>query len=143
MQPSEKLINLIVQSEGCKLTPYMDCGSLAIGYGHHGPEVVAGLKWTSLDAQTALQEDLKEFGKQVESVVKVPLTQGQYDALVDFVYNVGIVDLKNSTLLRLLNLGNYTDAGQQLLRFCYNDGVKSADLLARRERELQLWENES
>jgi len=142
MKPSEKLIDLIVQSEGCKLTPYMDCGSLAIGYGHHGPEVIAGLKWTSLDAQTALQEDLEKFGHQVESLVKVSLTQGQYDALVDFVYNLGAGRLQGSTLLKLLNQGAYSGAGQQLLRWSSVEGEPNAGLLARRKQELALWNGE-
>jgi len=142
MQPSEKLINLITRSEGFSSTPYMDQGSLAIGYGHHGPEVKAGLKWTPLDAQTALMDDLEEFGKQVEHLVKVPLTHGQYDALVDFVYNLGAGRLQNSTLLSLLNQKAYAGAGQQLLKWDDVAGKPNTNLLARRQQELQLWNGE-
>lgn len=141
MTPSQKLIDFIMRSEGLKLKPYMDSGSLAIGYGHHGPEVHAGLVWTTLDAQTALESDLESFGRQIESLVKVPLTQGQFDALVDFVYNIGYSGLKKSTLLKLLNQKAYVGAGQQLLRWDQDEGVPNANLLARRKQELQLFWN--
>jgi lysozyme len=141
MEVSQKLIDFTRQSEGFRAKPYMDNGSLAIGYGHHGPEVKPGLVWTEEQADAAQREDFAEFGKQVEHLVKVPLTQGQFDALVDFVYNLGSGRLEESTLLKLLNQRAYVGASQQFLRWDNNNGKPDDNLLARRRQELQLFWN--
>ena len=141
MEVSQKLIDFTRQSEGFRAEPYMDNGSLAIGYGHHGAEVKRGLVWTEKQADAVQRRDFAEFGRQVESLVKVPLTQGQFDALVDFVYNLGSGRLQHSTLLDLLNKKQYASAGQQLIRWDNNNGKSDDNLLARRRQELQLFWN--
>jgi lysozyme len=139
MKPSQKLLDHIQQSEGLLLKAKWDVNGWAIGYGHHGPEVHQGLVWTTLQAQIAFEEDVGKVGAQVEALVKAPMTQGQFDALVDFVYNLGSGRLQKSTLLVLLNEKQYAAAGQQLLRWDEMDGKPNSDLLARRQWELGLW----
>lgn len=142
MTPSQELIEHIKLAESFRAKPYMDQGSLAIGYGHHGSEVCLGLVWTEAQADKVLDADLVVFGNQVAKLVKVPLTQGQFDALVDFVYNLGAGRLQSSTLLRMLNKKEYAAAGQQFLRWNYVDGKPNDNLLVRRKWELEMWEKQ-
>lgn len=137
--PSSACVSLIERSEGFSATAYWDNGSFAIGYGHHGPEVKEGLTWTLSQAQNALDDDLSVVCKEIDILVNVPLTQGQYDALCDWVYNEGSGRLKSSTLLRLLNNSQYAQAGQQLLVWDYANGKVDEGLEVRRESELALW----
>jgi lysozyme len=78
--------------------------------------------------------------KAVRKLVLVELTQGQFDALVDFVFNLGQGQLAKSTLLRLLNAGNYDGAGNELQRWVFAGGTKLAGLVRRREDALKLWQ---
>ena len=139
MTPSEKLIEHVKEAEGLTLKAKWDVNGWAIGYGHHGPEVYAGLLWTQAQADAALETDLAKVGDQVEALVKVPLTQGQFDALVDFVYNLGSGRLQKSTLLKLLNQKAYVGAGQQLLQWDEVNGKPNKYLHARRQWELETW----
>lgn len=77
---------------------------------------------------------------RVRSLVTVPLTQGQLDALTDFVFNLGGGRLAGSTLLKLLNAGDYAAAGQGLLKWDMAAGVHQPGLTARRKAELAMWE---
>jgi len=74
-------------------------------------------------------------------LVKVALTQGQFDALVDFCFNLGAGRLAKSTLLRCLNAGRYNDAAEQLLLWDLAGGEVNLGLKARREAELRLWKS--
>jgi lysozyme len=67
------------------------------------------------------------------------LSQGQFDALVDFVYNLGQHRLAKSTLLRDLNAGRYDQAAEQLLHWDHAGAVENSGLKARRQAELDLW----
>jgi lysozyme len=102
--------------------------------------------WTQDQADAAFRADLKRFESGVGSLVKVQLTQGQFDALVDFAYNVGFGDVKRnipglatSTLLRLLNAGDYAGAQAQFARWNKNDGQVMRGLIRRRAAEACLW----
>ena len=77
--------------------------------------------------------------QDVVRLVKVPLTQGQFDALVDFCFNLGGGRLACSTLLKVLNGGRYQDAVEQLLRWDLAGGQVNAGLKARRQAECALW----
>jgi len=139
MKPSQTLIDHVKQSESFQPTAKWDVDGLAIGYGHHGPEVHTGLVWTLAQADAALASDLETVGKEVEALVKVSLTQGQFDALVDFTFNLGSGRLEHSTLLTLLNQKAYIGAAQQLLRWDNVEGKSSIGLLARRQWEVSQW----
>lgn len=124
--------------EQCRLVAYPDPGSKdgkpwTIGWGHTGPEVVKGLVWTQAQADAAFEKDLLKFEARVARLVNVPLTQGQYDALVLFEYNTGA--LHSSTLLKLLNARDYAGAQAQFKRWNKNDGKVMRGLIRRRAAE--------
>lgn len=126
--------------ESCKLTAYPDPGSKdgkpwTIGWGHTGPEVCKDLVWTQQQADAAFLVDIARFEREVTQLVKVPVTQGQFDALVLFAYNVGIEALRKSTLLRMLNAGDHEGAAMQFRRWNKNDGKPMRGLTRRRAAE--------
>lgn len=131
---------LIRRFEGLHLTAYWDNGQYAIGYGHRGPDVSPGQRITVEEAERLLQQDVAKAETVVRSLVTVPLTQAQFDALVSFVYNVGAGAFRSSTLLRLLNDGDYAGAMAEFNRWVYSDGRVLPGLVARREAEAALFE---
>jgi lysozyme len=134
-------LQLIKQQEGFRSRTYLDvAGFPTIGYGHRliHPDSFPD----SIDeAQAAeiLAADVRDAEQAVGRLVKVTLTQGQFDALVDFCFNLGSGRLASSTLLKLLNAGRYAEASEQLLRWDQAGGKECPALKARREAELALW----
>jgi lysozyme len=124
-------------SEGCRLTAYPDNGACSIGYGHRG--VPEGTIWTQEQAEAALDADLGHACGVIADAVMVDLTQGQIDALADFIFNEGEGRFKGSTLLRVLNFGEYARVPDELRRWKYAAGVVNQGLQARREGEVVLW----
>lgn len=117
MKLSEEGAGLLVAREGLKLKAYKDTkGIWTIGIGHTGPEVVQGLTITREHAMVLFATDVK-WAEDAVNQVKVPLEQHQFDALVSFVFNVGASAFKRSTMLKVLNLGNYTEAAKQFDRW--------------------------
>lgn len=141
MRVSQSGINKIKQHEALSLVPYRDvAGYWTIGYGH---KLKPGEWWDQISesfAEQLLRQDLAIAEQAVNDRVTVPLSQGQYDALVSFVFNVGVQAFADSTLLSMLNRGDYQGAANQLLRWKYAGGDVVAGLLARREREKALFE---
>ncbi|OHX15768.1 muraminidase [Chromobacterium amazonense] len=114
MQTNTAGINLIKQSEGLRLSAYQDqVGVWTIGYGHTGPDVAAGLTISADQAEQLLQGDLARFEQGVSALVTVLLNANQFSALVSFSYNLGLGNLQSSTLLKLLNQGDYQGAAGQ------------------------------
>jgi len=131
---------LTEQFEGCALTAYQDqVGVWTIGYGHTGPEVVAGLTITQAQAQAYLAQDVSSAAACVNKVVTLPLAQDEFDALVDFVFNLGSGAFEGSTLLRDLNAGNFSDAAAQFDLWDHAGGAVVAGLLRRRQAEAALF----
>lgn len=91
-------------------------GRWTIGYGHT-KGVRSGMKITKAEADDILRADLVEFEDDVNKLVKVALTQAQFDALVSFAFNVGSAALASSTLLRKLNAGDADGAAAQFIRW--------------------------
>ncbi len=139
MKTSQKGIDLIKRFEGCRLNAYKCPANVwTIGYGHtYG--VKEGQTITQKQAEDLLKDDLKSFEAAVNNYVKVPLTQGQFDALVSFSFNVGNEALRTSTLLRLLNQGKYEEAAEQFSRWVYASGKKLDGLVRRRKAEKELF----
>lgn len=137
LQPSPACLDLIRRSEGLNLTAYPDEGAYSIGYGHRN--VPEGTVWTLAYAETALTDDTNQVGDEIKQLVDVPLTQGQFDALVDFCFNLGQGSLAASTLLQELNIGRYDAAAEQLLCWDHAGVREYAGLKARREAEFHLW----
>ncbi len=144
MKASMNCVQVMHHYESCSLKAYPDPGSSdgkpwTIGWGHTGPEVVKGLVWTQAQADAAFTQDLEKFERAVEKLVVVPLTQGQFDALVSFTYNLGESSLRTSTLLKKLNAKEYSAVPEQLARWNKNDGAAMKGLTRRRAAEAALW----
>ncbi len=136
---------LVKPFEGFSAEPYRDPGGVwSIGYGSTvdawGNTVTADTApVTQAQALALVERDLTSALEQVNAVVVVPLGANQQAALIDFVYNVGAGNFERSTLLALLNQGDYAGAGAQFTRWDYADGVLLPGLLRRREAEAALF----
>ncbi|WKE11762.1 lysozyme [Enterobacter asburiae] len=144
MQTSDKGIAMIKQFEGCKLTAYQDSvGVWTIGYGWtqpvDGKPIRAGMTIKQETAERLLKTGLVSYESDVSRLVKVSLTQGQFDALVSFTYNLGARSLSTSTLLRKLNAGDYAGASDEFLRWNKAGGKVLNGLTRRREAERALF----
>ncbi len=144
MQISHNGIQFLKQWEGFEANAYKDTGGVwTIGYGTikwKGQPVAQGMAITEKEAELALQEDLAWAQTAVNQLVRVSLTQNMFDALVSFVYNVGETAFQKSTLLRLLNQGNYTEVSKQFERWRFDNGKEVKGLLNRREAERALFQ---
>jgi len=141
MQLSTAGLELLKRCEGFRSHTYNDLnGFPTIGYGHRllkaesFPDGIDERKATAM-----LMADVREAEQAVARLVKVPLSQGQFDALADFCFNLGAGRLSSSTLLNALNAGRYADAAEQLLRWDIAGGHENAGLKARRAAEFALW----
>lgn len=142
-QISQRGIDLLKQLEGCELSTYFCSGGiLSVGYGSTGSHVKNGMVITEQEAEDLLKKDLERFEEAVNRLVKVKITQGQYDSLVIFSFNIGIGAFANSTLLKLLNRGLHHDAGRELSRWSKVNGLSLAGLRNRRRSELTLYSSQ-
>ena len=132
---------LLKESEGFRDRVYPDvAGFRTIGFGHRlapGEEYPNGISLSQGEA--ILRHDLAIADAAVERLVKVQLTQGQFDALVDFAFNLGAGRLASSTLRTYLNSGKYDAAGWELLAWDHAGSRELASLKIRREAEFRLW----
>lgn len=149
MNISENGLNLIKQFEGLSLKPYADAvGVPTIGYGNtyyeNGGKVRLSDPSISEERATELlRHAVSHYEKAVKASVTVPLSQNQFDALVSFTYNLGAGNLQRSTLLRLLNQGNYQAAATQFVRWNRAGGRVLRGLTRRREAERDLFLKET
>lgn len=125
--------------ESCRLVAYVDPAThgnpMTIGYGCTGPGIVPGTVWTQAQADADLAAREAHLANCINAMVNVALTQGEFDALVDFGYNVGVGALQHSTLLRLLNAGDYAAAAAEFEKWDRAGGQVVAGLLRRRLAE--------
>jgi len=137
---SEAGFALTKNFEGVLLSAYADQGGVwTIGYGHTGPGVHAGLTITQEQADTFLHNDVAGAVACVNRLVTAKINQNQFDALVDFVFNLGCASFAKSTLLRKVNSGNFSDAAAQFLRWNHIGRVVVAGLTRRRQAEVTLF----
>ena len=136
MEASEILKVQLKAFEGLMLTAVRDVGGvLTIGYGHTGKDVEEGDRISPYWAEELLKEDLGLVESQVRAL-KVARTQGQFDALVSFVYNLGIGRLRNSNLLKVIrNGGSRNQIKTEFKKWVYAGGKKLRGLEKRREWE--------
>jgi lysozyme len=154
MQMSQHGLDLLTQWEGCELKVYNDAAGLpTIGVGHlltkselmSGKIAIGGapVKYsngiTQQQAETLLAQDLGPTEAAVNGGVKVTLSQNQFDALTSFTFNVGVSAFTSSTLLRLLNQGQYAQVPEQLMRWTRAGGRVVQGLVNRRQNEIKLW----
>ena len=141
MKISERGIDLIKEFEGVRLNAYRDAvGVVTIGYGHTRT-AKPGMQISAQTAEDLLRQDIARFEECVSNAVKVDLTQPQFDALVSFAFNVGCGALGRSTLLRLLNRGDYDGAAKQFGRWNMAGGRRLAGLTRRRAAEAALFQS--
>lgn len=146
LTPSAACFNLIKGSEGCRLSAYPDPGTggepWTIGYGHTGPEVHKGLFWTQEKADTQLALDVAHTADAVEKMCEgFPTTQGQFDAMVSFAFNLGTHTLAGSTLLKYHMAGDYKDAALEFGKWCHAAGRVLPGLVRRRAAEAALYKS--
>ena len=137
MTPSDLLKAWTKHCEGLTLVAKNDNGLCSIGYGHRG--VPPGTVWTQEQAEAAFESDVASAARAVTSMVSVPLTQGQFDALTDFTFNLGAGSLYDSTLLTRLNHGQYDDVPAQIMRWDHQGTEVVPGLEARRKGDVILW----
>lgn len=133
-------LTLIKRFEGLVLEPYLDVGGkMTIGYGHlvRPGEYFAMI--SEKEAEQLLRRDIQVAEAIVKKSVTVKLTSHQYSALVSLVYNIGSGHFEDSTLLEVLNEGNYEEAAEQFLRWVHVDGTRVKGLVNRRVSERQLF----
>ncbi len=158
MRVSQKCIQQIKQDEGVKNKPYQ-CPALlwTVGVGHvidpnHAKVPFADRKalpipdgWNRVlsaeEVDEILRKDLARFEAGVLRVIKVKLTQGQFDALVSFSFNVGLGSLQNSTLRMKLNRGDYEGAAEQFLVWTKAGPKTLPGLVKRRTHEKEMFES--
>lgn len=139
-QYSQYGLDITESFESLRLDAYKDvAGVLTVGYGHTGSDVHLGWTITPEQAQTLLQSDIAAAASCVNSAVTVPINQNQFDALTDFTFNVGRGSFLRSTLLKLLNLGDYLGASGQFQNWVYAGGEVQPGLIRRRDAEAGLF----
>lgn len=141
MKTGEKGLNLIKKFEGFSDKKYIcPAGKPTIGYGHvilpseHFPSSI-----TKEEAEILLKNDLVSREKSLNILIKVVITQNQFDALISLIYNIGIENFKQSTLLKFINDKLFDKIPEQFRRWKYINKVISKGLLNRREEEIKLW----
>ena len=143
MQISDNGLELIKKSEGCKLTAYLDpVGKLTVGVGHlvlTKDNIKLGDTITQEQSDAILRSDLADSERAVNAFVKVQLTQNMYDALIDFVFNVGSKSFAGSTLLKKINANLFQDAALEFAKWNKAGGKVLPGLVKRREAERQLF----
>ena len=144
MSVSNKGVDLICEFEGKRLVAYDDgVGVWTIGFGTikypNGVRVKKGDTCTLDQAKEYMRHDLIEFEHTVNSSVKVPLNQNQFDALVSLAYNIGSNAFKSSTLVKKLNTGDYQGAADQFNVWVNGGGKRIQGLVNRRDREKLLF----
>lgn len=152
MTPSPACMSLVQQFEGCAqrqpdgtFKAYPDPGTggapWTIGWGSTGADITESTVWTQAQCNARLEQDLTAFSARVSALLgTAPTTQNQFDALVDFAYNLGIENLESSTLLRLHKAGDYAGAAAQFPLWDHADGKVLPGLQKRRAAEQALYE---
>lgn len=143
MIPSSACAALVKRSEGDVLKAYPDPATggapWTIGYGHTGPEVHPGMVITQQEADAYLEQDLYRVGQQVSKALKVEVSQNEFDAIVCFVYNVGIGNFMKSTMLKLINQGDFEAAAHEFDKWDKAGGKVLPGLVTRRHNEEELF----
>lgn len=141
--PLSEGVQLIQRFEGLRLTPYLcPAGLPTIGYGHvmnarERREFVTGI--THAMAEELLAEDLERFVVGMGRLVTAPMSPRQGGAILSWTFNLGLGNLRSSTLLRKLNEASYGDVPDQIRRWRFCRGRVLPGLVARREAEAQLF----
>lgn len=135
--------NLIKMYEGFSAFAYLcPAGVMTIGFGTtrvNGKPIFENQKVTLDEANILLDQDLKKYEDAVNTLVKVQLTQNQFDALISFVYNLGADNFKKSTLLKKINANEFSEAAEEFIKWNKAKGKVLPGLTRRREAERLLF----
>ena len=136
--------NFIKKWEGERLQAYRDpIGIWTIGVGHTGPVngqmIKAGLTITTKQSEQLLQQDIQSHTRVLKQVVKVPLTQSQFDALASFCFNLGPNIITNPLLLQAINRKDWAETTKQMARYVYAGSIQLQGLINRRQAEIELF----
>ena len=145
MQMSQEGIDALLKKyEGCKLKAYRCPANVCtIGYGHTSaagnPVVTDGMTITQKQCDDILRSDLVKYETAVHNMVQQPLSQHQFDVLVDFAYNAGIGNLKSSTLIKKVNAAKFDEVPAELMKWTKGGGKVLPGLVKRRQAESAWW----
>ena len=144
MKTSQRGIDLIKEFEGLRLKAYVCSGNKnTIGYGTtiypNGSSVKLTDTCTKEQAETYLKNDLKRFEEGVTRLVGLPIHQLMFDSLVSFAYNLGLGNLKSSTLLKKVNLGKFKECENEFVKWNKALGKELPGLTRRRLAERDLF----
>ncbi len=140
---SEDGLRLIRRFEGFSAMPYLcPAGYLTVGYGHvvKNPDAFRQ-PITEDEATEILTVDVETAEHAMLRLISVPLTDGQFDALVSFTFNLGAGALQRSTLRRKVNREDHEDAAAEFLRWVWAGGRKLNGLIRRRQAEAALYQS--
>ena len=141
MKCSQEGLELIKKFEGCKLKSYKcPAGVWTIGYGHT-EDIKEGDIVSPEEANKLLRADVFKFEEYVTDNVIVNLTQNQFDALVAWTFNLGVGNLRNSTMLKKLNNADYTSVPFEMKRWNKAGGKTLDGLIRRRNAEALLFQS--
>lgn len=141
MNISDLGLDLIRSHEGLRLVAYQDSvGVWTIGYGHT-KGVTEAMAITVGQAEAFLRDDVRQVENCIDKLVTVPLTQGEFDALCSFVFNLGCGSLRNSTLLKKLNDSDYDGASEEFGKWNHAGGKILEGLTKRRLAEAERFES--
>ena len=150
MEISQEGVTLIKHYEGCPkdtdgnaVSYRCPANKLTIGYGSlkliDGSPVKDDMSITMQEAEDLLTHELKQYQEYINDMVKVPLKQNEFDALVSWVFNLGPTNLKSSTMLKVLNEGKYHEVPEQIKRWNKVNGKVNEGLVKRRKSEALLF----
>lgn len=148
MKASERAISLIKKFEGLRLTSYRcSAGKWTIGWGST-KDVTPGMTIDLREAELRLIRDLSAIEDELTRMIKIPLSQNQYDAIVSWAFNFGATKVRTSELIRKLNLG-LPGVSDEFLRWVHERNPatmkmrKSPGLVRRRKEEKDLFDESS
>jgi lysozyme len=144
MNITDQGLSLIRRLEGFRAGAYKDAaGMWTIGYGHTSaagsPQVRPGMKISRKEADHILARDVAMFAQGVQSLVSIPLTDGQFSALVSFSYNVGLENFRKSSVLRAVNGGKFAAVPRRLSLWVKSGGRVLPGLVNRRAAEAAMF----
>lgn len=139
MQASEVARYLLIAKEGFEAEPYQcSAGVWTNGFGNT-EGVIKGKRINFIQALGDLNNKIKSIESEINRTVHVPLTQNQYDALVSFIYNIGVGAWRSSTLLKKLNEGKYQEASEEFTKWSFVKKILNKGLYGRRKIEKEVF----
>lgn len=140
MKINDSGFELIKSFEGCKLRAYKDIvGVWTIGYGSTGDLAYDGNEIDQQTAEALLCEDIARFEEGVQKRLKVKVNDNQFSAMVCLAFNIGLGNFGSSTLLKLVNSGDFKGAAGQFERWSKAGGKVVSGLTRRRKAERDLF----